>query len=188
MQLSKSKKSLLSNEVIMHSHSKTTQIDSIITNNTKKTRREFLFDSAKTAGVIISGTAIAALINSCSEDSNPVSGNGTGQKVTLDLDQSQYSALKNVGGTVALGGGNPSGVPGNGALIYRKSESEFIVLDRTCTHQGCQVNGFNAQGISNCPCHGSQYNTDGNVVQGPAPSSLKRYSASLSGNMLEIQF
>ena len=172
----------------MQADSKSIRIDSIITNSTKKTRREFLVDSAKTAGVIISGTAIAALLNSCSEDSDPVSANGTGQKVTLDLAQSQYNALTNVGGSVALGGGSPAGVPSNGALIYRKSETEFIVLDRTCTHQGCQVNGFNSQGISNCPCHGSQYNTDGNVVQGPAPNALKRYSATLSGNMLEIQF
>lgn len=172
----------------MNTGSKSIQIESLISRETKKSRREFLVDSAKTAGIIISGTAIAAIINSCGEDSNPVSISGTGQKVTLDLTQSQFSALANIGGKVTLNGGSPSGVPTNGALIFKKSETEFLVFDRTCTHQACQIGGFNTQGVSSCPCHGSQFNTDGNVVQGPASNSLKRYSATLSGNMLEIQF
>lgn len=172
----------------MKLNSKSIQIDSIINKETKKSRREFLIDTAKTAGIIISSTAIAALINSCGEDSNPVSITGTGQKVSLDLTQSQFSALANVGGKVTLNGGIPAGVPSNGALIFKKSETEFLVFDRTCTHQACQIGGFNSQGISSCPCHGSQFNTDGNVVNGPASNALRKYSAVLSGNILEIQF
>ena len=172
----------------MNSDSKSLPLDSILGNSLKKTRREFLFDSAKTVGLIVSGTAIVSFINSCTDSSNPVSISGTGQKVTIDLNQSQYSALENVGGKVTLSGGQLSGVPSNGALIFRKSETEINVFDRTCTHQACQVGGFNSQGISNCPCHGSQFNTDGSVVHGPASSSLKKYSATLNGNILEIQF
>ena len=46
----------------------------------------------------------------------------------------------------------------------------FLVMIGVCTHLGCTVNrvetGFQ------CPCHGSQYDSDGIVVGGPAPKTL----------------
>ena len=39
-----------------------------------------------------------------------------------------------------------------------------------CTHLGCIV-AQSAQGFA-CPCHGSKFDTKGNVVGGPAPRAL----------------
>ncbi len=55
-------------------------------------------------------------------------------------------------------------------VIRRQSEKKIAAISLVCTHLGCTVNrvetGFQ------CPCHGSQYDTDGIVVGGPAPKTL----------------
>ena len=40
--------------------------------------------------------------------------------------------------------------------------------------------------ISECPCHGSQFDQNGDVIQGPAQASLTKYSASISNDMNSI--
>ena len=54
--------------------------------------------------------------------------------------------------------------------ILRTSEG-FRALSAICTHLGCIVSltpdGFH------CPCHGSRFDTDGNVISGPAPKPLE---------------
>jgi hypothetical protein len=42
-----------------------------------------------------------------------------------------------------------------------------------CTHQGCTITGYQNQTYV-CPCHGSQFNTNGGVVAGPAVAALRR--------------
>ncbi|VGO19304.1 QcrA and Rieske domain-containing protein [Pontiella sulfatireligans] len=55
-------------------------------------------------------------------------------------------------------------------VLRRQTETEVAAISLVCTHLGCTVNrvetGFQ------CPCHGSQYDSDGLVVGGPAPKTL----------------
>ncbi|MDF7800681.1 Rieske 2Fe-2S domain-containing protein [Pontiellaceae bacterium B1224] len=55
-------------------------------------------------------------------------------------------------------------------VLRRQTATEIAAISLVCTHLGCTVNrvetGFQ------CPCHGSQYDTDGLVVGGPAPKTL----------------
>ena len=41
-----------------------------------------------------------------------------------------------------------------------------------CTHQGCVLRADTALGSWDCPCHGSRFEADGTVIQGPATSAL----------------
>merc|ERR1719284_1125686 len=42
-------------------------------------------------------------------------------------------------------------------------------INAVCTHLGCTVPWNAAENKFMCPCHGSQYNSQGKVVRGPAP-------------------
>ncbi len=57
---------------------------------------------------------------------------------------------------------------------------KLAVISTICTHLGCTV-GVSDTGFA-CPCHGSRYDQDGNVVGGPAPKSLAWYKVSLAPN------
>ncbi|MGQ9833189.1 MAG: QcrA and Rieske domain-containing protein [Candidatus Villigracilaceae bacterium] len=54
--------------------------------------------------------------------------------------------------------------------VLLHTEHGFSALSLVCTHLGCTVeqqgNGFA------CPCHGSRFNGDGQVIQGPAKIPL----------------
>ena len=48
-----------------------------------------------------------------------------------------------------------------------------------CTHEGCSVTGYSG-GRMICPCHGSEFNQNGQVVHGPAPSPLREYAVMMN--------
>ncbi|HNP16973.1 MAG TPA: Rieske (2Fe-2S) protein [Fulvivirga sp.] len=57
--------------------------------------------------------------------------------------------------------------------LYRLSADDYMALWMECTHQGCEVNAQPHYLV--CPCHGSEFDANGNVVQGPAETNLKTF-------------
>lgn len=55
-------------------------------------------------------------------------------------------------------------------VLRRQTENEVAAISLVCTHLGCTVNRVETGFL--CPCHGSQYDSDGIVVGGPAPKTL----------------
>jgi Rieske Fe-S protein len=88
------------------------------------------------------------------------------------------------------------------------SEPSFTILSSRCTHVGCptQPNGplFSRQARTartdagevaivpaqpsgfGCPCHGSQFDVEGNRTAGPAPRALDRYEFSIRNGRLHL--
>jgi glycine/D-amino acid oxidase-like deaminating enzyme/nitrite reductase/ring-hydroxylating ferredoxin subunit len=71
--------------------------------------------------------------------------------------------------------------PGEGGLLrdgakilaaYRDANGGLHVQSATCTHIGCVVHWNSFEQCWDCPCHGSQFSPDGEVLQGPAFRSL----------------
>jgi Rieske Fe-S protein len=58
------------------------------------------------------------------------------------------------------------------------SPSGFHALSLTCQHLGCSVES-EANGFV-CPCHGSRYGLDGQVLTGPAAKALKPLRVEIS--------
>jgi cytochrome b6-f complex iron-sulfur subunit len=70
-------------------------------------------------------------------------------------------------------------------VLRRQSETEIAAISLVCTHLGCTVNRVETGFL--CPCHGSQYDSDGIVVGGPAPKTLHWLEIKpVPGNQIEI--
>ncbi len=83
------------------------------------------------------------------------------------------SALGDVGGAALVQ--STAGV----FLIARTSASTFTAIDAVCTHEGCTITG--ADGATYvCPCHGSRYNRNGQVLAGPARANLRQYATTFA--------
>lgn len=82
-------------------------------------------------------------------------------------------------------------LPPDGALVYRESRVAVLrrgesvyALNLVCTHLGCTVN-VTPTGLV-CPCHGSSFDRDGNVLEGPADRPLERYQVELEGEQYRV--
>ena len=58
--------------------------------------------------------------------------------------------------------------------LYKDSDGEVHVFSATCPHLGCVVHWNADEKTFDCPCHGSRFSKEGEVINGPAISSLKR--------------
>ena len=58
----------------------------------------------------------------------------------------------------------------------------FFVLSSICTHLGCITTWNEPAGTIDCPCHGSTFDKNGNVGNGPAPNPLDHLAVSLEEN------
>ena len=72
------------------------------------------------------------------------------------------------------------------AIIICLGTNSWKAFTSTCTHQGCTVNSFAANRI-NCPCHGSQFDTNGSPVAGPAPSPLVQFPLTFDATANTVQ-
>lgn len=64
-------------------------------------------------------------------------------------------------------------VEGHRAGVYKDCNNKLHVVDTTCTHLGCEVQWNDAELSWDCPCHGSRFNVDGKIVEGPAMKALE---------------
>jgi glycine/D-amino acid oxidase-like deaminating enzyme/nitrite reductase/ring-hydroxylating ferredoxin subunit len=61
--------------------------------------------------------------------------------------------------------------------VYRDPDGELHVRSAVCTHLGCIVRWNRVEGSWDCPCHGSRFAPDGEVLSGPAISGLRAVDA-----------
>lgn len=59
-------------------------------------------------------------------------------------------------------------------VFIRRVSEGFQAISAVCQHLGCTVNWTGSN--FHCPCHGSVYDADGNVIAGPAPRALDHFS------------
>jgi nitrite reductase/ring-hydroxylating ferredoxin subunit len=60
---------------------------------------------------------------------------------------------------------------------FRESEGSVVAVGLACTHLGCTVGWNDAERTWDCPCHGSRFGVDGQVLEGPAlePLPMRRH-------------
>jgi glycine/D-amino acid oxidase-like deaminating enzyme/nitrite reductase/ring-hydroxylating ferredoxin subunit len=58
--------------------------------------------------------------------------------------------------------------------VYRDEEGAVHAVSLRCTHLGCILRFNSAERSWDCPCHGSRFDVDGSVLEGPATTPLSR--------------
>ncbi len=90
--------------------------------------------------------------------------------------EGEFGGLFSVGRVSELpeAGASPVNFP-KVKLWLSNTEEGVMALYKVCTHLGCLYNWNSQEGKFICPCHGSQFDANGEYIQGPAPRSLDRF-------------
>lgn len=159
--------------------------------DSEQSRREFLRTASASAILAVMGLSVTA----CG-DENPVgtdepdppddddddddSDSGVtvdGNEIIIDLTHEETGVLAEEGGFLLIEEADTMAVNVDGDTIR--------AFTSICTHQQCTINEFDGDTF-NCPCHGSQFNTSGEVVQGPAPGPLTEFDVEWSDDTVTI--
>jgi len=108
------------------------------------------------------------------------------QTITIDITLI-YTSLQNTGTGIALS--SSTTFDSRGIIVLRTGSSSVRALSRRCTHAGSIVNINSSSNNLLCPSHNSIFDLNGNVISGPANSSLTRYNASINaeGTIITIK-
>jgi len=64
--------------------------------------------------------------------------------------------------------------------LVRLEDGGLLAIYRRCTHLGCAVPFDQGSGQFVCPCHGSAFTADGEVLNPPAPRPLDLFALSIN--------
>lgn len=155
------------------------------TGTLSQSRRAFIERAGMTA---VMSTFGLAFFTGCSdsEDQNPgnqptpppASTSGiTISGSTIQIDLTSQTGLAEAGGWLLIVSAKTLVVNVGGA--YRAMTS-------VCTHSACDRNWTFAGNKFTCTCHGSEFDTSGNVLKGPATQALQSYGTQLNGTTLTV--
>jgi glycine/D-amino acid oxidase-like deaminating enzyme/nitrite reductase/ring-hydroxylating ferredoxin subunit len=74
---------------------------------------------------------------------------------------------------VPVGTGRIVALDGGKCAVYRRPDGSFSICSATCTHLKCVVRWNAAAHSWDCPCHGSRFSPEGDVLGGPAEQPLQ---------------
>lgn len=76
---------------------------------------------------------------------------------------------------------------GKPAWVLRPRGDTARCVSAVCTHAGCTVNFVSIDAGFACPCHGSRYDTDGGVLNGPATKPLDPIDVTVDGGKVTLE-
>ena len=153
-------------------------------NNSKPTRRDFIYTLTATLGVLGAGASVWPIVSQMNPDSSVKA------LSTTEVDVSSIEPGKTVtvlwrGKPIFIRRRTKAEIEEAAAVDLkdlkdpekdsdRAKNPEWLVMVGVCTHLGCVP--LDNKGDYNawfCPCHGSHYDTSGRIRKGPAPTNLE---------------
>ncbi|MEY3349574.1 MAG: ubiquinol-cytochrome c reductase iron-sulfur subunit [Bacteroidota bacterium] len=118
----------------------------------------------------------AALAITCLQACSKNETGGSSVDFTIDLNNSQFSALKNPGGFVVT----------QGIIVALATSGSYLAVSSRCPHEGVTVEYSGSKNQFICNAHNSIFASTGSRISGPANTGLKQYQTSLNGTTLRI--
>lgn len=142
-------------------------------------RREFV--SWIGAGVI--ATSLPVALAACNSSPDPATENSADSPADdTSADASNFVVVGTVADLAEQGYLTNTDALGEPIIVIQdpQNSNSLIALSSKCTHKQCDVAW--QEDLFACPCHGSKFNPDGSVVNGPATEPLKSYTARIEGD------
>jgi menaquinol-cytochrome c reductase iron-sulfur subunit len=70
----------------------------------------------------------------------------------------------------------------------KQPQGDISVFSPICTHLGCGYRWDETERKFLCPCHGSSYDVNGQVLGGPAPRPLDILPSKVEGGRLLVMY
>lgn len=136
-------------------------------------RRNFLRSACQACAALALVPAVASL-ESCSSSKAITT---TAKDGMLEV---PMSALDASGRTTVKAKGLPEKL-----MVLRRDDGTYTTLALNCPHKNGPVDFKDGEGLK-CGWHGSRFDLEGKVQNGPAKQDLKRYTTEISGDRLRI--
>lgn len=91
-----------------------------------------------------------------------------------------FGGIFNLGSPDQYPAGSVTPVEAGRFYLVHLQDGGLLAVYRRCTHLGCAVPYDPASGQFVCPCHGSAFTTEGDVLNPPAPRPLDLFQLSLN--------
>src|SRR5690625_937123 len=65
-------------------------------------------------------------------------------------------------------------IEGERVGVFKDENNHLYGVDTTCTHLGCEVAWNDSENSWDCPCHGSRFTFEGDIINGPAVKPLRK--------------
>jgi ubiquinol-cytochrome c reductase iron-sulfur subunit len=157
----------------------------------KTTRRDFLYVATGAVGTVAVAGAVWPLIDQMNPDASvlalasiefDLSTVELGQTITIKWRGLPVFVRHRTAEDIAAAEAMPMGDlkdPEADSARVKEGHAEWLIMVANCTHLGC-IPSFSRPGAEVgaildgwfCPCHGSQYDTSGRILKGPAPKNL----------------
>ena len=98
----------------------------------------------------------------------------SGEPATQSVVAGRAAALKPNSAAIFRFGGKPG-------IVVRTEDGEVRAFNAVCTHLDCTVQFRPDISQFWCACHNGMYDLGGNVVSGPPPRALERFTVNLRG-------
>jgi len=106
--------------------------------------------------------------------------NSAGQLVNINFDVAKELVSGKIKSTSSAGIKQREGkivqMDGRKVGAYQDERGQLHAVDITCTHLGCELEWNGGETTWDCPCHGSRFTYEGDIVEGPALKPLKNLS------------
>jgi cytochrome b6-f complex iron-sulfur subunit len=151
-------------------------------------RRDFLKKSGSLAAMGLFGLSFFTACDTEEETPNniinnpPNNNNNQGPSgIEIDgnvitIDTSILTQLNSSGGWLLI-------VPAQTLVV---NDGQIRAMTSICTHSRCDRNWSFSNNVFTCTCHGSRFNTTGQVLQGPANAPLTSFSVAIDGDKIII--
>jgi Rieske Fe-S protein len=127
------------------------------------------------------GSALTTLVNSCTA-ARMIRGKIVGDELVVDLKNFyvESGGERNFRNYIIVGNDQLK-YP---VCVYRFNQNEYTALWMRCTHQGNELQVFGDK--LQCPAHGSEFNNQGAVQNGPADKALRTFPVVVDKSQIRI--